>query len=558
MVAILYYLLKVSISLALVFLFYQLVLRKLTFYNWNRWFLLGYSLLSFIIPFFNISPVLEKNDWSGSQVINWVPVVQSQSVAGIATKESSISFIDVAGLLLLSGMVLMFVRLLLQLLSFRKMVKKASCLSDQGMKLYEVNAPIIPFSFGNSIFINRELHTAAELQEIIRHEFVHIRQRHSIDILWTELLCLLNWFNPFAWMLKKAIRQNLEFIADQEVLEHGIPKKEYQYLLLKVTGNNQYSIATPFNFSSLKKRIAMMNKLQSARVHLVRFLFILPLLAVLLLAFRSQWDSEKKTETKEQKVYVAGLVVDAGTMKPLGNASIYVKEKNITAQTDSKGYYLLEIPFENRPLSFTMLVTKPGYGSLLQTENWGNFTEDHIYQRYSKSVEFFGLSPEGSKDLSFSNLVGNGNILKDISFETVYPLLKQINNAAGLPSSNLSINDTVPAPGSVNDLNEKGYQISITDTKGNCTVVVKDRNNKVVKRILLTEWSQKENYYEGLYGALPPPPPPPPPPGKAAIYEVVPDVSATPGNSSKGLYWKRDGYLRHHQPLRSLLNCPIM
>ena len=154
MVAILYYLLKVSISLALVFLFYQLVLRKLTFYNWNRWFLLGYSLLSFIIPFFNISPVLEKNDWSGSQVINWVPVVQSQSVAGIATKESSISFIDVAGLLLLSGMVLMFVRLLLQLLSFRKMVKKASCLSDQGMKLYEVNAPIIPFSFGNSIFIS--------------------------------------------------------------------------------------------------------------------------------------------------------------------------------------------------------------------------------------------------------------------------------------------------------------------------------------------------------------------------------------------------------------------
>ncbi len=535
MVAILYYLLKVSISLALVFLFYQLVLRKLTFYNWNRWFLLGYSLLSFIIPFFNISPVLEKNDWSGSQVINWVPVVQSQSVAGIATKESSISFIDVAGLLLLSGMVLMFVRLLLQLLSFRKMVKKASCLSDQGMKLYEVNAPIIPFSFGNSIFINRELHTAAELQEIIRHEFVHIRQRHSIDILWTELLCLLNWFNPFAWMLKKAIRQNLEFIADQEVLEHGIPKKEYQYLLLKVTGNNQYSIATPFNFSSLKKRIAMMNKLQSARVHLVRFLFILPLLAVLLLAFRSQWDSEKKTETKEQKVYVAGLVVDAGTMKPLGNASIYVKEKNITAQTDSKGYYLLEIPFENRPRSFTMLVTKPGYGSLLQTENWGNFTEDHIYQRYSKSVEFFGLSPEGSKDLSFSNLVGNGNILKDISFETVYPLLKQINNAAGLPSSNLSINDTVPAPGSVNDLNEKGYQISITDTKGNCTVVVKDRNNKVVKRILLTEWSQKENYYEGLYGALPPPPPPPPPPGKAAIYEVVPDVSATPGKLVKGV-----------------------
>ncbi|MBK6828124.1 MAG: hypothetical protein IPG86_15285 [Chitinophagaceae bacterium] len=236
MVAILYYLLKVSISLALVFLFYQLVLRRLTFYNWNRWFLLGYSVLSFIIPFFNISPVLEKNEWSGSQVINWVPVVRSQSVADITVSESTLSFIEIAGLLLLSGMLLMFLRLLLQLLSFRRMVKKAACISDQGMKLYEVNDPIIPFSFGNSIFINRRQHTEPELQEIIRHEFVHIRQKHSIDMLWTELLCLLNWFNPFAWLLKKAIRQNLEFIADQEVLDHGISKKEYQYLLLKVTG----------------------------------------------------------------------------------------------------------------------------------------------------------------------------------------------------------------------------------------------------------------------------------------------------------------------------------
>ncbi|HRG93810.1 MAG TPA: M56 family metallopeptidase, partial [Chitinophagaceae bacterium] len=241
MVAILYYLLKVSISLALVFLFYQLVLRRLTFYNWNRWFLLAYSVLSFIIPFFNISPVLEKNEWSGSQVINWVPVVHTQSVTELTGSESSLSYIEIAGLLLLSGMLLMFLRLLLQLLSFRKMVKKAACISDQGMKLYEVNDPIIPFSFGNSIFINRRQHSETELQEIIRHEFVHIRQKHSIDMLWTELLCLLNWFNPFAWMLKKAIRQNLEFIADQEVLEHGISKKEYQYLLLKVTGNNQYS-----------------------------------------------------------------------------------------------------------------------------------------------------------------------------------------------------------------------------------------------------------------------------------------------------------------------------
>src|SRR5690606_28434163 len=116
--------------------------------------------------------------------------------------------------------------------SFRKMRKKAGFVSNNGVSLYQVEEDIIPFSFGNSIFINRNLHTEAELQEIIRHEFVHVKQRHSVDIIWGELVCLLNWYNPFAWLSKGAIRQNLEFIADDKVIETGVCKKEYQYLLL--------------------------------------------------------------------------------------------------------------------------------------------------------------------------------------------------------------------------------------------------------------------------------------------------------------------------------------
>ena len=129
----------------------------------------------------------------------------------------------------------------------------------------------------------------------MRHEFIHVKQKHSIDILWGEVLCIVNWFNPFAWLIRNAIRQNLEFIADNKVLEDGIDKKQYQYLLLKVTGNNHYSIANQFNFSSLKKRIAMMNKMRSAQMHLVKFLFILPIVAVMLLAFR------RHKEIPEQK-----------------------------------------------------------------------------------------------------------------------------------------------------------------------------------------------------------------------------------------------------------------
>ena len=69
------YLLKLSVSLAVVFLFYRLVLRKLTFYTWNRWYLAGYTILSFVIPFINISPVLERNEWTTNGIITWVPVI---------------------------------------------------------------------------------------------------------------------------------------------------------------------------------------------------------------------------------------------------------------------------------------------------------------------------------------------------------------------------------------------------------------------------------------------------------------------------------------------------
>jgi hypothetical protein len=100
---------------------------------------------------------------------------------------------------------------------------------------------------------------------------------------------MLNWYNPFSWLMRWSIRQNLEFIADQQVLENGVDRKVYQYHLLTVLGEPRYRLANNFNFSSLKKRIIMMNKIRSARLHLLKFLFVLPLAGVLLVAFRDKY-----------------------------------------------------------------------------------------------------------------------------------------------------------------------------------------------------------------------------------------------------------------------------
>lgn len=365
------YLVKLSISLAVVWLFYQFILRRLTFYNSNRWYLLGYSLLSFFIPFIDITSIVGNDNGSEKNIIQLIPSVHQYTAALEEAAHCPIPIWSTSydkwawtAFALMIGAAILLLRFIIRYFSFLRIRNRAKLISEDGIKIYQVDDSIIPFSFGNAVFINSSLHTEDELRDIVRHEFVHVRQNHTIDIIWAELLCIINWYNPFAWLLKRSIRQNLEFIADNNVVENGINKKEYQYLLLKVIGNNQYSIATQFNFSSLKKRIAMMNKTKSAKRQLGRFLFLFPVLAIILLSFRK------------------------------------------------------------------------------------SFTENSAVKTNSNTPVF---------------------------------------------------TDTIP---DVKILNSKGYYIDVKDDNGNCIVVVRDKDKKEIKRLLLTEWNSKDDYYENLYGEI--------------------------------------------------------
>ncbi len=297
------YLIKVSICLSVVVLFYHLFLRRLTFYNWNRWYFLGYTLLSFLIPLINIMPQLQKQQWDQNLALLWVPALATHVPATQPAPENHFNYWHVAIGLLLVGSLVFFIRFLIKYHSFIVLKRNASLIQTQFTNIYQSDAAITPFSFGKAIFINSHLHTEEELKKIIRHEFVHVQQKHTVDIIWCEWLVIFNWYNPFVWLLQHALKQNLEFIADQQALRSGIDKQQYQYLLLRVLGSQQFSFTSPFNFSSLKKRIIMMNSLKSARVKLLKFLFLLPVVAVLLLAFRK--ESEPKPAHYLSTVIVA-------------------------------------------------------------------------------------------------------------------------------------------------------------------------------------------------------------------------------------------------------------
>lgn len=307
------YILKLNICLAVVYLFYQLLLRRLTFYNWNRWYLLGYTALSFIIPLIDIMPSLEKRALQQNLMVQWIPAI-SFTAPGERNFFETLTYWDWAVAILILGSLVLLVRFLIRFYSFKKMKAKAQLISGQDTLIYQLDEPIRPFSFGNAIFINTDMHSGEELEEIIRHEFVHVKQKHTVDIMWCELLCMLNWFNPLVWLLRHNVKQNLEFIADHKVLQSGLDRKEYQYLLLKVMGNRQFAFTNHFNFSSLKKRIAMMNTIKSAKVQLVKFMFLLPVLAVLLLSFRKEMKDYREqvvNQKTDQKLNAASPAASA-------------------------------------------------------------------------------------------------------------------------------------------------------------------------------------------------------------------------------------------------------
>jgi hypothetical protein len=280
------YLIKFSLWIGVLWIFYKLFLYQLTFHNWKRVYLLGYSCLAFVVPLLDLAAFLQIVSSNENNLLARVPVVQQYIWIGEDGIPSAASWIVA---IVSAGALLAVARLLMQYVSYRRIRSRAELLYEEGgVNIYSSENLHGAFSFGNSIYINPGAHTEDELKRILHHEIVHVKQKHTIDLVISELICVVNWFNPFAWLLRKSIKENLEFIADQNVLSAGADRSQYQYLLLKVTALPNYQILSHFNISDLKNRIAMMNKLKSAKLHLSRFLFAVPLFAIILVAFRTE------------------------------------------------------------------------------------------------------------------------------------------------------------------------------------------------------------------------------------------------------------------------------
>lgn len=302
--------LKWVLCLAILLAFYHLLLEKEKMHRFNRFYLLMSVILSIAIPFitFEIASVETSN--------LQIPFVVSEAIEGEIAKESTsihwerillISYAVVAALLLIR-----FARNLYKILDTAHSNPNKAY---NGATVVLVDDNILPHSFWNYIFVNKEQFRNNEIEEeLFTHELAHIRQKHTFDVLLLEVFQIFFWFNPLVIWTKKTVQLNHEFLADEHVISSYNNISRYQYLLLdKASWNNTYYLASNLNYSLTKKRLLKMKTQNSRFTEILKKVAVLPIIAGLVFVFSTKVEaqqtkktpvvkevSEKKSATREE------------------------------------------------------------------------------------------------------------------------------------------------------------------------------------------------------------------------------------------------------------------
>ena len=231
MEALLIYIEKSSGLVVLFYCAYYFLLRKETFFNSNRWFLLAGLITSLALPFLVYTKVI----WVESTPMTDLTLPQLAINQSIEEEHFEINWNYIILFIYSIGFITFLIKFAMDFNSLHSILKGKKIQHQADYKFIDVNENIAPFSYFKYIVYNSSMYTTSELENIIEHEKVHSEQNHTIDVLVSRFFCLVFWFNPIIWFYKKAIVQNLEFIADKEAAKKISDKRAYQYTLLKIT-----------------------------------------------------------------------------------------------------------------------------------------------------------------------------------------------------------------------------------------------------------------------------------------------------------------------------------
>jgi TonB family protein len=357
------YIIKSVIWLTGFALVYILFLRNERFFELNRIFLLSGILAALIFPIITVSYKVILPVVSDSQSENAVV----SAVQNIPVRNTSPDFRLMLVYLYLTGFLFVAFMIIKQSRSLYKVIRKSGITSSDPVKLIKTAEYDSAFSFFSYVFVNPSV-TEIEIKEIMNHEIVHIRQKHWLDLIFVELLCILQWFNPVVWIYTRLVRQNHEYIADKVALQRTSDPAIYRAALLnQIVGSGTISLVNSFNYSLNKKRFNMMKNIISSPYRKMKILFILPVLAIVFYAFAkpdyqyisgSDNPSGQNTVSQASDKKVKGSIVQQnGT--PLQGATVIVIGTTIGSTSDSKGYFSID----NVSSDATLVVSYVGFKS---------------------------------------------------------------------------------------------------------------------------------------------------------------------------------------------------
>ena len=317
-----------TLALAALYLLYKVLMSYETLHRFNRVLLLGFVVLSAVLPLCRIEVVEEL---PAVEPMEFVAPMTDSVVYEVAESFNYTALLQMAFFaLFLLGAVVMIARLVISIMSVKKIISSGEQqYLEGGVTLTIVDKPISPFSWFGHIVVSR-----ADIEQnrdiILTHEMAHIRLRHSWDVLAVDLALCFWWFNPAMWLLRRELQSLHEYQADDAVLNSGIDAQTYQLLLIKrAVGSRLHSVANCLNHSNLKKRITMMCKKTSSRWSAAKALLVLPLVAVSLAA----------TATT---VYVPREVQDKVTENSVNEQNVVGNENNYPMTKSELRRYLMQ------------------------------------------------------------------------------------------------------------------------------------------------------------------------------------------------------------------------
>ena len=274
------YILKSGVCLAIFLAFYKLFLEREAFHYFKRYYLLSAIIVAISIPLITFTTYIKS---SAITILEPQASQELNTLIETPIKEVTINYLSIFLWSLYSlGTIIFGIKFIRNLSNIIYRIKNNPKYKKDRVTNVLLQNPVTPHTFFKYIFFNKQKFEAQEIpQEVFWHEEAHARQKHSIDILCIEILQVILWFNPIVYLIKKTIKLNHEFLADQAVLNKGVSTTVYQEILLAFSSSNKPSeLANAINYSSIKKRFTIMKAKTSIQKIWIKSILLLPLLAI--------------------------------------------------------------------------------------------------------------------------------------------------------------------------------------------------------------------------------------------------------------------------------------